>query len=104
MLLNNTPTFQGNGYSVALTSDFATQTLRDRSHLTDPTKLMSTYLAPGMRKLPSQLELQMLADIRNSSSSLATSTRAAQDANPMLGITNALGCVTASDHRTTTGY
>jgi hypothetical protein len=29
---------------------------------------MSPYLAPGMRKLPSTLELQMLTDIRNSSS------------------------------------
>jgi hypothetical protein len=81
--INGTPTFQGNGYSTALT--------QDRSHLADPTKLMGTYLAPGMRKLPSQLELQMLADIRNTTPSnihLATSISAHQDATPMLGITN----------------
>jgi hypothetical protein len=81
--INGTPTFQGNGYSTALTSD--------RSHLPDPTKLMSTYLAPGMRKLPSQLELQMLADIRNSrstSSAIATRISARQEATPMRGITN----------------
>jgi hypothetical protein len=81
-LISGTPTFQGNGYNVTLTSD--------RSHLADPTKLMSTYLAPGMRKLPSQLELQMLADLRNSSSTrnpLANSS-ARQQATPMVGITN----------------
>jgi hypothetical protein len=53
--INGNPIFQGNGYSTTLTTD--------RSHLADPTKLMGTYLAPGMRKLPSQLELQMLADL-----------------------------------------
>jgi large repetitive protein len=82
--INGTPTFLGNGYSTALTSD--------RSHLTDPTKLMGTYLAPGMRKLPSQLELQMLADLRNtptnSSIRLANSISALQQATPMVGITN----------------
>jgi hypothetical protein len=30
---------------------------------------MGTHLAPGMRKLPSQLELQMLTDLRNTSAS-----------------------------------
>jgi DNA/RNA endonuclease G (NUC1) len=83
-LINGTPTYLGNGYSTTLT--------QDRSHLTDPTKLMSTYLAPGMRKLPSQLELQMLADLRNtptnSSIRLANSISAHQDATPMVGITN----------------
>jgi hypothetical protein len=53
---------------------------------------MSTYLAPGMRKLPSQLELQMLADLRNtptnSSIRLANSISTHQDATPMVGITN----------------
>jgi DNA/RNA endonuclease G (NUC1) len=82
--INGNPTYLGNGYSTALTAD--------RSHLTDPTKLMGTYLAPGMRKLPSQLELQMLADLRNtptnSSIRLANSISAHQDATPMLGITN----------------
>jgi hypothetical protein len=82
--INGTPTFQGNGYSTPLT--------QDRSHLADPTKLMSTYLAPGMRKLPSHLELQMLADLRstptNSNIRLATRISARQDATPMLGITN----------------
>jgi hypothetical protein len=90
--ISGTPTFQGNGYSTTLTQDFATQTLRERSHLADPTKLMGTYLAPGMRKLPSQLELQMLADLRNtptnSSIRLANSISALQQATPMLGITN----------------
>jgi large repetitive protein len=82
--INGTPTFQGNGYSTPLT--------QDRSHLADPTKLMGTYLAPGMRKLPSPLELQMLADLRNtpanSSIHLATRISARQEATPMLGITN----------------
>jgi DNA/RNA endonuclease G (NUC1) len=82
--ISGTPTFQGNGYSTTLT--------QDRSHLADPTKLMGTYLAPGMRKLPSPLELQMLADLRNtptnSSIRLANSISAHQDATPMVGITN----------------
>jgi hypothetical protein len=89
--INGNPIFQGNGYSTALTTDFATQTLRERSHLTDPTKPMGTYLAPGMRKLPSQLELQMLADLRNTPASsihLANSISAHQQATPMVGITN----------------
>jgi large repetitive protein len=79
--ISGTPTFQGNGYNVTLTTD--------RSHLAEPTKLMSPYLAPGMRKLPSQLELQMLADLRNSRSTRTASTSSArQQATPMVGITN----------------
>jgi hypothetical protein len=82
--ISGTPTFQGNGYSAPLT--------QDRSHLADPTKLMGTYLAPGMRKLPSQLELQMLADLRSTPPTAASTSPIAssahQDATPMLGITN----------------
>jgi hypothetical protein len=55
--------------------------------------LRHPYLAPGMRKLPSQLELQMLTDLRNTTSTLpyihiANSISAHQQVAPMVGITN----------------
>ncbi|NEQ97870.1 MAG: PKD domain-containing protein, partial [Cyanothece sp. SIO2G6] len=81
--LNGTPTFIGNGYTAELTHDL--------SHLADPTQLMSPYLAPGIRKLPSPLELQILADLRSTlSDRLPTSTpiSAAHGAQPLVGITN----------------
>ncbi|NET48228.1 MAG: PKD domain-containing protein, partial [Merismopedia sp. SIO2A8] len=81
--INGTPTFIGNGYTAKLTHDL--------SHLADPTQLMSPYLAPGIRKLPSQLELQILADLRNTLSErlpASTTISAAHGAQPLIGITN----------------
>ena len=44
----------------------------DGSHLADPYRLLSPYLAPGVRKLPSELELQILDIIRHQSGSAPT--------------------------------
>jgi DNA/RNA endonuclease G (NUC1)/PKD repeat protein len=63
-LLNGTPTFVGNGFSAILTPD--------GSHLSSSVyayDLMNTTLTPGVRKLPSQLNLQMLQALQTGSSS-----------------------------------
>ena len=66
----------------------------DGSHLTDPLRLMSPYLTPGMRKLPSELELRILQAIRNHDGTTHThgtihgTITAAQTAAPLVGITN----------------
>ncbi|WP_242067228.1 hypothetical protein [Leptolyngbya sp. FACHB-711] len=57
--INGTPTFVGNGFTAPLTPD--------RSHLDSrffPHDLMNTTLAPGVRKLPSALNLKILETIR----------------------------------------
>jgi large repetitive protein len=76
--INGNPIFQGNGYSTTLTTD--------RSHLADPTKLMGTYLAPGMRKLPSPLELQMLADLDTRGSIQVTNAAPAKTISTILNL------------------
>ncbi|MGB6015803.1 MAG: DNA/RNA non-specific endonuclease, partial [Nodosilinea sp.] len=66
----------------------------DGSHIADnPYSLLSPYLTPGMRKLPSELELRLLEAIRNHNDHDGTihtqgSISAAQTATPFVGITN----------------
>ncbi|NEQ43013.1 MAG: DNA/RNA non-specific endonuclease [Leptolyngbya sp. SIOISBB] len=61
----------------------------DGSHLVDPYRLLSPYLAPGIRKLPSELELQILDIIRSTSSDpTQTILSAPHSSTPLVGITN----------------
>ncbi|NEQ48475.1 MAG: PKD domain-containing protein [Leptolyngbya sp. SIOISBB] len=61
----------------------------DGSHLADPYRLLSPYLAPGVRKLPSELELQILDIIRSTSSDpTQTILSAPHSSTPLVGITN----------------
>ena len=79
--LNNAPVFAGNGFTAALTSD--------RSHLTLASDLMSPYLAPGMRKLPSAIDLQILNAIQQSiGQPITTALSAPQHSTPLIGITD----------------
>lgn len=81
----NTKLFVGDGFTAALTPDGSH--LDSRVH---PYALMNSTLAPGVRKLPSTIDLQILNAVRNgitSTGTIALPTAPLQSA-PLVGILN----------------
>nr|WP_013334799.1 CARDB domain-containing protein [Gloeothece verrucosa]ADN18050.1 YD repeat protein [Gloeothece verrucosa PCC 7822] len=82
--VNGFPVFVGDNFTAKLTSD--------RSHLDSnlyPYDLMNTSLAPGVRKLPSQLNLQILNAIRSTTGGTTNNTLTAPLTSlPLLAILN----------------
>ena len=83
--INNSPTFIGPNFTATLT--------KDGSHLDSkyhPYDLMNNTLTPGVRKLPSQLNLQILNTIRNSTTTNTNiaSLTAPLTSTPLIGILN----------------
>jgi hypothetical protein len=84
--INGSPVFVGDGFSVNLTPD--------GSHLDSryyPYDLMNTRLAPGVRKLPSALNLQILQTIWQGQGRQVGQAEILQSplrATPLIGISN----------------